>query len=163
MEDEIIKNFGNKLRVRVSGILIKKGCILMVLHKSIGEGGMLWAPPGGGMDFGSTACENLIREFSEETGLSVEVKRFLFVNEFLESPLHAIELFFEVRHTGGLLSAGKDPEITEGNQIIEKIAFLSRDEIIRINMKQIHNIFKHNSDPEKILQMKGYYLNGDKK
>jgi len=68
----------------------------MASHHSLGESGILWAPPGGGMDFGQSVEENLTREFREETGLKVEVKRFLFINEFLAVPLHAVELFFEV-------------------------------------------------------------------
>ena len=162
MKAAIIKNFGNKLRVRVCGILIKDGSILMVLHKSLGVEGMLWAPPGGGMNFGSSAEENLIREFREETGLIVEVEHFLFINEFLEPPLHAIELFFEVRQTGGVLSAGKDPEMPDGHQIIEKIAFLSKGDIMKISRKQIHNIFKPDYDHNRVLQMKGYYLMGNR-
>ena len=64
----------------------------------------------GGLQYGESMQECLKREFEEETGLQVKVKRFLFVNEFLQPPLHAVEFFFEVRITGGNLRTGTDPE-----------------------------------------------------
>jgi 8-oxo-dGTP diphosphatase len=161
MDDQIIKKFGNHLRVRVSGVLIQDGRMLMVLHRTLGAEGLLWAPPGGGMNFGSNAVENLVREFREETGLIVECKRFLFINEYLAPPLHAMELFFEVRQTGGALFAGVDPEMPDENQIIEKTAFLSKEDISHIRKDQLHNIFRNIADPERILQMRGFHLMGD--
>jgi 8-oxo-dGTP diphosphatase len=160
MEDEIIKKFGNQLRVRVCGILIQTDRILMVMHRSLGKEGWLWAPPGGGMNFASSAHDNLIREFREETGLIIEIKRFLFVNEFYDLPLHAIEMFFEVQQTGGILEAGKDPEMSEENQIIKDIAFLSINDFHKIGLSRIHNIMHQCSSVGEILEMKGYYRMG---
>ena len=55
IQSAITNTFGNKLRLRVSGIYIKNDEILLVKHKSINKEGILWAPPGGGMEFGETA------------------------------------------------------------------------------------------------------------
>lgn len=100
MEDinnEIVSSFGNKLRIRVCGICIEENKILLVRHHSIGQSGILWAPPGGGMVYGETSEAALVREFVEETGLDIQVEHFLCVNEYLTPPLHAIELFFMVK------------------------------------------------------------------
>src|SRR5205814_2113551 len=92
--DHLIEIFGNKLRVRVCGICIKDQTILLIKHKYLGPKNELWAPPGGGLNFGENARTSLEREFKEETGLNVRVEDFLFIHEFLNPPLHAIELFF---------------------------------------------------------------------
>ena len=158
MKDEIIKKFGNRLRIRVSGILIQENRILMAQHHSLGEVGILWAPPGGGMNFGSCAEDNLIREFREETGIDIAVTGFLFVNEFLSPPLHAIELFFEVRQTGGTLITGKDPEMDEYGQVIRRIAFLNQAEIDSIGSNKMHGIFRELGNFGQILEKKGYFI-----
>ena len=68
IQNEIVSSFGNKLRIRVCGICIEENKILLVRHHSIGKSGILWAPPGGGMIYGETSEQALIREFVEETG-----------------------------------------------------------------------------------------------
>jgi 8-oxo-dGTP diphosphatase len=104
------EKFGNRLRVRVCGICIHESAILMVHHQGLREG-PFWAPPGGGMEYGVPAAANLEREFLEETGLEVRTGQWLFATEFIQSPLHAVELFFLVDRIGGSLRAGYDPEM----------------------------------------------------
>ena len=77
--EKIIKKFGNKLRIRVCGLCVEGGKILLVNHHSLNENGEFWGPPGGGMDYGYSAEENLKREFHEETGLHIEIENFLFM------------------------------------------------------------------------------------
>ncbi|MBR9998047.1 MAG: NUDIX hydrolase [Cyclobacteriaceae bacterium] len=156
MENKIIKKFGNRLRVRVSGILVEDDRILLVRHKSLGKGGILWAPPGGGMKFGFSAHQNLIREFMEETGLEISISGFLFIHEFLRTPLHAIELFFEVRKTGGSLRTGKDPEMKANEQIIEKVEFIDFKSLIRMEKMQIHQILWDCTSYEELTSKRGY-------
>jgi 8-oxo-dGTP diphosphatase len=118
---------------------------------------MLWAPPGGGMLFGSPAEKNLEREFVEETGLEISTEKFLFVHEYLEPPLHAIELFFKVRLTGGKLGKGRDPEMGEAEQIIRQVAFLGIEEISSLEENQIHSVFHKIGRIEDILSLSGFY------
>lgn len=155
-KEEIRQKFGNRLRLRVSGICIQDEKVLMIKHQSIGQGDYLWAPPGGGMNFGENARQTLIREFLEETGLEIEVGQFLFVNEFLDPPLHAIELFFEVKVIGGNLKKGKDPEMSADHQIIEKVAFLGIEDIQKENFRQIHGVFRNIENISFILEKRGY-------
>ena len=117
-KDLINNAYGQKLRVRVCGICIQEDLILLVKHKHLGNTGTLWAPPGGGMEYGESAHEALKREFEEETNLEVIIKDFLFVHEYLDPPLHGIELFFRVEIVGGNLKLGQDPELPLTNQNI---------------------------------------------
>ena len=156
MEKKIIEKFGNKLRVRVCGILIENERILLVKHKSIGQNGILWAPPGGGMQFNENAEDNLKREFEEETGLKILVDRFLFTHEFLQPPLHAVELFFEVSRSQGELKKGIDPEMNIDEQIITDVSFLNFDQIKSIESNSLHYILRIIGNLNDLLKIEGY-------
>ncbi|MCU0447421.1 MAG: NUDIX hydrolase [Microscillaceae bacterium] len=157
IKQEILQKFGNQLRLRVSGICCQNEQVLLIKHHYLGEGKYLWSPPGGGMHFGDSANETLVREFWEETNLQIEVGEFLFVNEFLQPPLHAIELFFAVKIVGGELKRGFDPEMSAENQIIHEVKFLSLDDLQKENPLQIHSIFRNIQKLSNILQRKGYF------
>ena len=129
MRKEIAEKFGNALRVRVCGILIEQQKVLMVRHKGLSSAGYLWAPPGGGMEYGESAVDTLKREFQEETRLQVDVEEFLFINEFRDEPLHALELFYKVRNKGGTPVIGVDPELKEDRQIIDNVRFFAKKDL----------------------------------
>lgn len=155
MTESVYQTFGNKLRVRVCGLCEKNGHLLMINHKGIKEGDF-WAPPGGGLQFGETTEACLKREFAEETGLEIQIKDFGFVCELINPPLHAIELFFRVEVTRGLLKKGIDPEIGD-NQIIEEAKFVSWSEITGLEPESRHGIFNLIAESSKILDLKGHF------
>ena len=159
MEDKqakIAEAFGNRLRVRVCGICIKEDKLLMIRHKSLGDG-YLWAPPGGGLDYGESLHQALKREFLEETGLEVAVGQFLFVHEYLQKPLHGIELFFEVLPVGGTLARGQDPEMAAKDQIIDKLKYLSFAEIKAEPKGCVHHALSYANNIEELKAMRGMY------
>jgi len=140
-QKEIHDRFGHHLRLRASGICLNGDSILLVKHTGLGENKILWTPPGGGLKFEETVQEALEREFLEETGLLIETKELLFVNEYFEHPLHAVELFFEVEIIGGELMTGTDPEMNPDLQIIHEVRFVSFDEIRKSDPSIFHSLF----------------------
>ena len=152
----------NTLRVRVCGVLVQNDAILLVRHKGIGELGELWIPPGGGMEYGHNIDENIQREVLEETGLRVEVNKFICGHEHLESPLHAIELFFEVVLLDGELILGKDPELEEDSQMIDKVAFVTFEELKIMDDRVKHEILKGVNSYEDLLQCRGDFMKRNK-
>lgn len=156
MQETIIEKFGNRLRVRVCGILIENGRILLVRHRSLGKDNVLWAPPGGGMNFGEDAAGCLIREFTEETGLYVEILRFLFTHEFLNPPLHAIELFFQVKRVGGTLKKGHDPEMKKSEQIIEEVGFRDFNQLKKMDSHSLHFVLGRLDNLNDLFNLHGY-------
>lgn len=153
---EIEAKFGNQLRSRVNGILIENDQLLMVKHQ-MGNGRILWSVPGGGMNFGSTAIENLKREFIEETNLEVAVTNYLFVHEYLNPPLHAMEHFFEVKRINGTVKLGKDPELPLTNQILLEISWKSILEIKNIPNDSLHQVFWGIKSLSELGLWKGYF------
>ncbi len=159
MKNQIAEDFGGKLRVRVSGILIQDGKLLMVKHRGLTPKGYLWAPPGGGLNFRESCHHRLKLEFEEETSLNIEVNRLLFVNEHLDPPLHALELFFQVETIKGRLKKGIDPELPANKQMIEEVRFFGKQEFAEENGPQMHAVFRNVKDPEEVLNMGGYFQN----
>ena len=155
-KESINAQFGGKVRVRVGGILIESGKILLLKHDGVGPAEYLWSPPGGGMEFGADASANLKREFNEETGLEVEVKKLLFVNEFMDAKIHAIELFYEVTRMGGALKLGTDPEMFQ-HQILTDLKFFSAEDLKNEEKKRLHNMFHAINKPEEVLNLTGYF------
>ncbi|MDX5482410.1 MAG: NUDIX hydrolase [Hymenobacteraceae bacterium] len=150
--------YADKLRVRVCGICLQDDQLLLVRHGQTIHNHAFWAPPGGGLQYGETLQEGLRRELKEETGLEVKVCRFLFVNEFLEPPLHAIEFFFEVKVTGGTLQKGQDPEAKQEGQLIEQVQWLSVKEIQAIPPADKHRILRLLLSLDDLLGMDHYFI-----
>lgn len=159
IQQDIHEQYGNKLRLRVSGICFENESILLVKHIGVGRTPFLWAPPGGGLQFGETVLECLKREFLEETGLEIEPKEFLFANEYFESPLHAIELFFRVEVLDGTLRIGIDPEMNPGSQIIKDVRFVPFDEIQNNESESFHSIFENFKKKSDFDKKVGFYQN----
>jgi 8-oxo-dGTP diphosphatase len=147
--------FGHKLRVRACGICTNETGILLVSQRLLGND--FWSPPGGGIDFGESAETCLKREFAEETGLTVEVGDFLFACEFIQKPLHAIELFFNINSHSGHLALGSDPELPANHQLLTDLKFIEWHEIKRMDHNSLHGLFRILNDPIAITQLRGYY------
>lgn len=156
---EVLRLYGNRLRLRVCGICVIDGKLLMVRHRGIGPTDTFWCPPGGGIQFSETAHEALTREFLEETGLLIEVEDMLFVNEFMQPPLHAMELFFRVRITGGQLGQGSDPEMDSDQQIITEVRLMSFEEIKAYPVSEVHQLFRQCDSLDDVFRLRGYLKN----
>jgi 8-oxo-dGTP diphosphatase len=155
MEDEVQKFYGNRLRVRACGICVKDDSILLIKHQGISLQDF-WSPPGGGVQFEERAVDCLTREFNEEVGLSIETGNFLFACEFIQNPLHAIELFFEVFPLSDQIFIGSDPE--QGSpSIIKEVKFLTWSEVKKLPSDQCHGIFEYLDHPSKITTLSGYF------
>lgn len=156
LNDEIANLYGGAVRVRVCGLCIHENRILVVNHAMYGRDGYFWSPPGGSIEFGESAHAALVREFREECGLDVKPGRLLFVNEHIQSPLHAIELFFEIESFEGTLHTGADPELTSNGQIIRDVRFMSWEELSAFSDGQRHRIFNLARSLEGIFELNKY-------
>lgn len=139
-KEEIKETYGGKIRIRVCGVLIKDNSILLVQHKLKKNKELFWSPPGGGVKFGERLTDALKREFLEETNLEVEVGKFLTIHEYIEDPLHAIDLFFEITKYTGSLKVGSDPELSKNQQSIADCTFFNLNNIKKSKKNIFHPI-----------------------
>lgn len=154
--EEIKTIFGNQVRVRVMGLLVQAKRILLLNHSGLNDENELWLPPGGGVEFGESASEALIREFKEETNISIKVCDFLGVHEFISSDLHAIELFFVVEQIGGKLRLGLDPELGE-NSILKKVRWMDISLVKQLGENRLHGLFKDIETIDDLFDKVGFF------
>ena len=94
--------------VRAYGILIRDGEVLLVRSSSPLINPPLWWLPGGGIDFAESPEETLLREFREETGLSIKDPVLLDVaSDVRRRPngdrIHTVRVLYTVTLNGGNL------------------------------------------------------------
>ena len=136
-------------RVRVAGILIEDDRILLIEHTKNNK--KYWLVPVGGVDWGESAAEALIREFKEETGLDIEVEKFLFISETIapDKQKHVINLYFKIKkveNSSNIMKLGEEKILTD-------LRFIPEDEIKNIKLypnikeKLIKLLNKENIEP----------------
>lgn len=92
---------GTQPRIRLTGILIENGHLLIVRQRRRRHTN--WNLPGGQLEAGETVAAGLTRELFEETGLAVEVGELLYVTDrFRGQGRQDVDLAFEVRPAGGI-------------------------------------------------------------
>lgn len=154
---ESLEKYQGKTRLRACGVLIQENRILLIRHKRIGKKGLLWVPPGGGVEYQEPVEQTIKREFLEETSLNVEVNDFLFANEYIDDQLHAVELFFSVKRLSGTIKLGQDPEHSSQNQLIDAIDWFSEEKIRNMDKFELHNAFWPVTQGKSIQELSGFF------
>lgn len=120
------------IRLAVRGLLLIGDRLLLVNAWPGGKSDLLCAP-GGGVEAHSSLPENLIREFHEETGLTVSVGDPCLVNEFHdpEHGFHQVDIYFRVTLVSGdPTAAWTDPE-----GVVTLRRLVSRAELATLRVK----------------------------
>lgn len=113
--------------VRVA-VVDEKAMLLMVSQQH--EGREIWMLPGGGIEAGETALEAARREVFEETGLKIVVGDLIWhVEEVSPHRGQRFVNYFLAKIAGGSLKLGRDPELSESDQVLRQIRFMNRTEI----------------------------------
>jgi len=150
--DALLQPYAGKVRVRVGGLLLREGAFLLAGHRGLlPHDDWFWSPPGGGWQFGETIQAALRREFFEETGLQVQVGRFLHIHEFSSGELQALELFFEVLADEAAAPAlGHDPEHAPEQQLLAELRWFTPRTLLQLPPAQVHPVFRHILSPDDI-------------
>ena len=119
-------------RLAVRGLLLIEDRLLLVNAWGGGKSDLLCAP-GGGVELHSSLHDNLIREFHEETGLTIAVGAPCLVNEF-HAPghdFHQVDIYFRVTLVAG------DPMApwTDPACIVTERHLIARDQMHRYRYK----------------------------
>ena len=118
---------------RISGraIVVDGGRVLLVKHQDPETGEVFWVPPGGGIEGAESVFECAVRETFEETGLTVDLDRIVYLREGLDTG--TATRFFEVY----ILCSAYSGTLTTANIVgtgvdedwIKEARFLSRREM----------------------------------
>jgi ADP-ribose pyrophosphatase YjhB (NUDIX family) len=82
-----------------------------------------WGLPGGGLEYGETADEALVREMYEETNLRIEIERFLFVKTWKPD---RVGLYYRCRVASG--------EFQPSDEVSE-LGYFSQDELPDVRLE----------------------------
>ena len=143
--DDLLRAYAGQVRVRVGGLLVREGTLLLAAHRGLlADGATFWSPPGGGWLVGESLREALRREFQEETGLTVQVGRLLHLHEFREGELQALEMFFEVvlADLTAQPRLGHDPEHAADQQLLTELAWLSPRQLLALPSARVHPVLR---------------------
>ena len=116
------------IRIRVAGILIQDGKILLVRHEKSNE--TYWLLPGGGIEFGETAEHALIREFSEEVGIDIKVGKLVITHDSIPRQLnrHIFNLYF-------LVTADHYEVKVTRDSVLKEAAFIPLEDLSTLSVR----------------------------
>ncbi|MCC6144577.1 MAG: NUDIX domain-containing protein [Candidatus Hydrogenedentes bacterium] len=100
-------------RIRVAAVIFQDDKVLLVRHEK--EGRSYWLLPGGGVDFGESLHEALIRELREEVQIDIEPGPLVLANDTLppDRHRHIVHLYFMAKIISGTPKRGSDPRVVE--------------------------------------------------
>jgi ADP-ribose pyrophosphatase YjhB (NUDIX family) len=100
-------------RAAAYGLIVEAGQIVLcrISDRVPGNAGE-WTLPGGGIEFGETPIDAVVREIFEETGFQVEVDELLGVDtewfEHVDRVVHSLRVIYTVSIVGGALTSELD-------------------------------------------------------
>lgn len=92
-----------KYGISAAALVVQENQLLLVHHKQTGQYDF-WVPPGGRLQGEESIFECARRETYEETGLRVELKRILYIQEFVEPGYHFCKFFILCETSSGTLT-----------------------------------------------------------
>lgn len=112
---------------RVSVVVIDDNRILLVRHRKGTR--QYWVLPGGRLEYGEAFSECAVRELREETGLDVQVERFLFISEAIapDRSRHIVNIYLKARVVGGTMKVGNEP-------VLAGVDFIPLNDLERVTL-----------------------------
>ncbi len=115
---------------RIYGILVENKKILLTRSRFIRREFVNF--PGGGVEIGEAPKDALIREYQEETGLSIKIKKILFSSQTLhlstQRPIQIVSSFWQVERTAGTLKEnGNNDDVI--NLFWAEVSSIPKDEM----------------------------------
>ena len=95
--------------ISAAALIVGQKQLLLVNHRKNGQYDF-WVPPGGKLQGGESIFDCARRETMEETGLSVELDRIIYIVEYAEPGYHFCKFFIRSKRFDGTLTlANREP------------------------------------------------------
>ncbi len=106
-------------RLRVAALITHEDCVVLVRHRKGDQTYHLL--PGGGVDWGESLAEALVREVAEETGLVVSPGDILFVNDTIapDGKRHVVNMTFAADVMSGDITGDPDDDRVEAVELVQ--------------------------------------------
>ncbi|HUC89083.1 MAG TPA: NUDIX domain-containing protein [Candidatus Paceibacterota bacterium] len=137
-KDTSYHDFGKQFRIRARAIIIHDGKLLIVKLRKNDD---FYCLPGGHLEYGESIKECMNREIIEELGISPQIGRLLYINNFIEETEQSMEFFFEATNAPDFLDTQK-LEKSHAFEIFE-IRWITKDENVNILPEKIAEDFKN--------------------
>jgi ADP-ribose pyrophosphatase YjhB (NUDIX family) len=96
--------------ISAAALVLDEDRLLLVNHRELGAYDF-WLPPGGSLEGSESILDCARRETFEETGLTVQPQRILYVQEFVEPGYHFVKFFILCKSFSGELTlANRDAD-----------------------------------------------------
>lgn len=130
----------NTFRIRVTGLLIEDDKILLLEQNTSGR---KYSIPGGGVEVNETLEQAMIREFKEETGLTIKPNRILFITEYdKDLNTHVIEIAFTVSRVDKTENIILGIEPGSSDHIIRNYKIVPINELENIGRGELASLIK---------------------
>jgi len=111
--------------ISAGALVVQDGRLLLVHHQEPGRFDF-WVPPGGSVVGEESIFECAQREAFEETGLSVEPGRIVYIQEFVEPGYHFCKFFILCKANSGQITIeNRDPD----ESFLVEARFFAQDQL----------------------------------
>jgi 8-oxo-dGTP diphosphatase len=116
--------------ISAAAIIVHESRLLLVNHR-FDDGLDFWLPPGGKLEGGESIFDCARREAFEETGLTVELDRILYIQEFVEPGYHFCKFFISARSFAGSLTRD---HVAPDEHFLKEARFFSQKELADLDV-----------------------------